>query len=332
MRLQNLLSLTGAVLRSEPAVAQIDAVVLEAHKVHRGDLFIAYDASRIPEAVSNGAYAILHEGEPPVSDPEIAWLGVDSLDDALLRLLRFRLLEKSLHAVACDDVSLAVAAQMLTDPRCYVLDTSLKDAFYDLWDLEAQSWVFMPDRDRYRELFVQVQTLPPHSSIEIDIAEQTLFETSFVLDDVYYDRMQLSPFFLPYLARVYGFAAGHGLAFRVGGMQGSTHFVPVFVGNDLRVKTFGQGGKVLIFEPDLSLLLEEIDFIRAEAKWANIIYLIPKGSAERFEGNAACLSYESQEDIILLLNTVPFHFALIGGQDKRLLDSVRAGTEPKTLF
>ncbi len=332
MRLQNLLSLTGAVLRSEPAVAQIDSVVLEAHKVHRGDLFVAYDASRIPEAVANGAYAVLHEGETPVSDPEIAWLSVDSLDDALLRLLRFRLLEKSLHAVACDDVSLAVAAQMLADPRCYVLDRTLREAFYDLWDLPAQSWVFIPERDRYRDLFVQVLSLPPHASVSVDIAEQTLFETSFVLDDVYYDRMQLSPFFLPYLARVYGFAASHGLAFRVCGMQGSTHFVPVFVGNDLRVKTFGQGGKVLIFEPDLSLLLEEIDFIRTEAKWAKIIYLIPKSSADRFEGNEACLSYENQEDIILLLNTVPFHFALIGGQDRRLLDSVRAGTEPKTLF
>jgi hypothetical protein len=332
MRLQNLLSLTGAVLRSEPAVAQIDAVVLEAHRVHRGDLFVAYDASRIPEAVANGAYAVLHEGEPPVSDPEIAWLGVASLDDALLRLLRFRLLEKSLRAVVCDDVALAVAAQMLTDARCYVLDKPLREAFYDLWDLQEHSWVFMPDRDRYRDLFVQVQSFPTHGGVAVDIAEQTLFETSFVLDDVYYDRMQLSPFFLPYLARFYGFASSHGLEFRVCGMQGSTHFVPVFVGNDLRAKTFGQGGKVLIFEPDLSLLLEEIDFIRTEAKWAKIVYLVPKGSAERFEDNEACLSYESQEDIIHLLKTVPFHFALIGGQDKRLLDSVRAGTEPKTLF
>jgi len=33
-----------------------------------------------------------------------------------------------------------------------------------------------------------------------------------------------------------------------------------------------------------------------------------------------------------ILKTVPFHFALIGGQDKRLLDSLHPGTEPHTLF
>ena len=332
MRLQNLLSLTGAVLMSEPVVTQFESIILQPQKIRRGDLFVACDASQIPQAVSNGAYAVLYEGDVPVSDPEIAWLQVGSVDDALLRLLRFRLLEKGLHVVSCDDVSLAVAGQMLTDERCYVLESSLREAFYDLWDLAEQSWVFVPERRQYEDLFVQLQPLPQHTSLAIDIAEQTLFETSFVLDDVYYDRMQLSPFFLPYLARLYSFAKTNGLAFQVTGMQGSTHFVPVFVGNDLRVKTFGQGGKVLIFEPDLSLLLEEIDFIRTEAKWAKIIYLLPKPSAAKFGDNDAFLPYGSQEDIMHILKSVPFHFALIGGQEKRLLETMHTRNEPKTLF
>jgi len=332
MRLQNLLSLTGATLMSEPVVTQIDSIILQPQKVRRGDLFVAYDASQIPLAVANGAYAVLYENDIPVTDPEIAWLRVAAVSEALVRLLRFHLLEKALHVVSCDDVSLAVAAQMFRDERCYVLEKSLKAAFYDLWELPEQGWVFVPERKQYEDLFVQLQPLPQHTSLAADITEQTLFETSFVLDDVYYDRMQLSPFFLPYLVRLYGFAKAHGLGFQVTGMQGSTHFVPVFVGNDLRVKTFGQGGKVLIFEPDLSLLLEEIDFIRAEAKWAKIIYLLPASSAEKFGDNDAFLPYETQEDIMQLLKTVPFHFALVGGQDKSLLESVHTRNEPQTLF
>jgi len=332
MRLQNLLSLTGATLMSEPAISQIESIILQPQKIRRGDLFIAYSHSGIDEAVTNGAYAVLYEGDCTITDPEIAWLKADSLDEALIRLLRFHLLEKSLQVVSCDDVSLAVAAQMLTDERCYVLDGTVRESFYELWDLPEQSWVFVPERRSCADLFVQVHSLPPHSGVSAEIAEQTLFETSFVLDGTYFDRMQLSPFFLPFLVRLYGFAKSHGLAFRVGGMQGSPHFVPVFVNNDLRVKTFGQGGKVLIFEPDLSLLLDEIDFIRAEAKWAKIIYLVPKESVARFGDNDAFLPYESQEDIMDKLKTVPFHFALIGGQDRRLLETMHARTEPKTLF
>jgi len=332
MRLQNLLSLTGAEMMSDPAVTLVDAIVLDAHKVRRGDLFIAFDTADIPRAVANGAYAVLYEEACTVTDPEIAWLKVDSVEFTLLRLLRFRMLEKSLRVYGCNEVTLAVAAQMLRDPRCYVWQGTIRSNFYDLWELPESSWVFVPERKRCEDLFVQVLPLPKTGTVPIDIAEQTLFETSFVLDDVYYERMQISPFFLPYLGHLYQFAKTHGLAFTVGGMQGSTHFVPVFVGDDLRVKTFGQGGKVLIFEPDLSLLLREIDFIRSEAKWAKIIYLLPASSAEAFEENEAFLLYETQEDIMRLLKTVPFHFALIGGQDRRLLDHAHAVTERPTLF
>jgi len=332
MRLQNLLSLTGASLMSDPAVTQIEAIIFQPHKIRRGDLFVAYDTAQIPEAIANGAYAVIYERDVTVSDPEIAWLKVDALDHALLRLLRFHLLEKSLQVVSCDDVTLAVAAQMLKDERCYVFKGNLRSAFYELWDLPGNSWVFVPEAAQWQDLFVQVQALPKPSGIRADIAEQTLFETSFVLDHVYYERMPLSPFFLPYLVPLYQFAKNHGLAFQIGGMQGSTHFVPVFVGDDLRIKTFGQGGKVLIFEPDISLLLQEADFIRNEAKWAKIIYLMPKSRAKAAVQNDAFLLYETQEDIIRLLKSVPFHFALIGGQDKRLLEPMLARSESPTLF
>ena len=332
MRLQNLLSLTGATMMSEPAVTRVDAIVLDPKRVRRGDLFVAFDHRQIPEAVAKGAYAVLYEHNITVTDPEIAWLKVESVEFALLRLLRFRLLEKSLHVFSGDDVTLAVAAQMFTDERCYVLRSDLTSAFYDLWDLKEGSWVFVPERKACSELFVQVLPLPKQGAHPVEIAEQTLFETSFVLDNVYYERMQLSPFFLPYLTHLYFFAKQQGLRFRVGGMQGSTHFVPVFVGDDLRPKTFGHGGKVLIFEPDPSMLLKEIDFIRNEAKWAKIIYLLPKASAGLCEHNEAFLLYETQEDIMQLLKTVPFHFALIGGQEKGLLERVHIRIEAPTLF
>lgn len=330
MRLQNLLSLTGAELQSEPAVTQIESFILHPKKIRRGDLFIAYDPDQIPEAIAAGAYAILYEAEIPVTDPEIAWLKTPSIDDALLRLLRFHLLEKAIHAVACDDVTLAIAAQMLRDDRCYVFNAELKSAFHALWNLPEHSWVFISASPKWNDLFVNVIPLPRQSAFRAHIAEQTLFETSFVLDDVYYERMQLSPFFLPYLAHLYAFAKNRGLRMVVGDMQASPHFAPVFIGEDLRVKPFGQGGKVIILEPDLSLLMQEIAFVRHEAKWARIIYLIPEEKHKQHED--AFLPYRNQEDIMQILKSVPFHFALIGGQDRRFLTRLMQQNERPTLF
>lgn len=332
MRLQNLLSLTGAALESEPAVTQIESIIFHPAKIRRGDLFVAYETSMIPEAVAAGAYAILYEGDVVVTDPEIAWLKAKSIEFALLRLLRFHLLEKSLNTVCCDRVTLAIAAQMIKDPRCYVLDTALRYAFDDLWSLPEHSWVFLPESEKYKDLFVNCLPLPHQNSMQVEIAEQTLFETSFVLDGVFYDRMQLSPFFLPYLVPLYAFAKKKELAFTIAGMQGSRHFVPVFVGEDLQVKTFGQGGKVLIFEPDLTLLLQEVSFIREQAKWAKIIYLVPEGSFAPESESETFLSYTNQEAIMQILKTVPFHFVLIGGQDRSLLESMAARSDTPTLF
>lgn len=317
---------------SNPAVTQIETIVFNPKKIRRGDLFVAVDPSQISEAVAAGAYAVLYEGNVDVSDTEIAWLKTDSIEYALLRLLRFHLLEKSLNAVSCDAITLAVAAQMMTDERCYVLEGSVTNAFDDLWQLAEGSWVFVGDEAKWEDLFVNVLPLPREASLRADIAEQTLFETSFVLDGVFYDRMPLSPFFLPYLAPLYAFAKAKALDFRVCGMQGSEHFVPVFVSDDLQVKTFGQGGKVLVFEPDISLLLREIEFIRSEAKWARIVYLVPQSLRLNIPANVNVLPYDSQEDIMHLLKTTAFHFALVGGQDKSFLEHATMRNAAPTLF
>lgn len=332
MRLQNLVSLIGAELRSEPAVTQIESIILKPNKIRRGDLFVAHNPDGIPEAVANGAYAVLYEGEYDTTDSEIAWLKVDSVEDALLRLLRFHLLDKGIKAISCDDVTLAVAAQMLKDERCFVVQNDLVNIFETLWELPPESWVFVPGSKRCEDLFVEVLPLPQTKTFKVDIVEQTLFETSFILDGVYHERMQLSPFFLPYLSYLYAFAKQNDIRFEVSGMHSGSHFIPVFVGEDLRVKTFGHGGRVLIFEPDISLLLHEVGFIREEAKWAQILYIVPASSDVSFDEQDTVWTYHNSEDIMKILKTVPFHFALIGGRDRKWLESVQPRQQVPTLF
>ncbi len=331
MRLENLLSLVGGDLRSSPAVAQFEAIVLKPHRVRRGDIFVAYDPREIPQALANGAYAVLFEEETPVTDAEAAWIRVASLDDALLRLLRFHLLERSLIAVACDSVTLALAAQMVRDERACIVEGSVREELHRLWELPEGSRVFFEDLPRWHDVFIDAVTIP-HTDREIVVMEQTLFETSFILDGEYYERQMISPFFLPRLNRLVAWLKSNGLHYRITGMQGTSHFEPVFVGDDLRVKPFGHGSKVLIFEKDPTLVPQEIAFIGSEAKWAKTLCFVPEEHRDRFPENRSILPYASRQDIINLLKTEPFHFALIGGQDKSLLDETAAERKLHTLF
>lgn len=330
MRLETVLSLSGATLMSQPPVHVFNNIVLTASKVRRGDLFVAYEPDTIPQAIANGAYAVLFETPQAVTDPETAWLKVPSLDAALLRLLRFHLLEKSLKAIACDPLSLAVAAQIVKDERCHVMTGSIKSDLVRLWGLERESFVFFPDRKACRDLFVDAVILPQTDAV-LCVSEQTLFEATFSLQGMRFERKPVSPFFLPALNRVCAFLQANGLGFNLFGMSGSTHFAPVFVSEALQIRSFGHSDRVLIFESDPALAAGEIDFMNRMAKWAEKLFIVPETLYAALPQDKALLSYDSKEAIISTLKSVPFHFALIVGQTKNLLDPLQKPGMP-TLF
>ena len=94
MRLENVLALTNATVINDPFVKQFINIVLDVNRVKRGDLFIAFNELEIDAAIFNGAYGVLFDKPTQISDSEIAWIKVKNLEDALQRLVRFRLIEK----------------------------------------------------------------------------------------------------------------------------------------------------------------------------------------------------------------------------------------------
>jgi len=115
MRLENLLALTDGKVVNTPFVKQFSNIIFEAKKVKRGDLFIAFDEQHIEEAVINGAYGVMFEKPTQITDTEIAWIKVASLEEALKRLLRFRLIEKEILVYECNEIIIKLALQVLSE-------------------------------------------------------------------------------------------------------------------------------------------------------------------------------------------------------------------------
>jgi UDP-N-acetylmuramyl pentapeptide synthase len=142
MRLENILALTHAKLVNEPFVNSFENVVLEVAKVKRGDLFIAFDPLDIPQAVLSGAYGIIFDKPTQISDSEIAWIKVHDTHDALLRLLRFRLIEKEPLVYECNEIILKLAMQVMTESRFIALHGDIKSVFKMLWHVEKMPCFF----------------------------------------------------------------------------------------------------------------------------------------------------------------------------------------------
>ncbi len=334
MRLENLLALTQGILQNQPFVSRFDGISFDAKKVKRGNLFIAFNNSDIDEAILHGAYGIIFDKPTQITDNEIAWIKVGDVDDALMRLLRFHLIEKELDVYETDLITIKLARQVMTDSNFLVLGQSIKDDFMTLWEVPRGAKILYCPKLIDRDTFVDSKTLPHAYKDEITIVEQTLFETSFIFDDIFYERQLLSPFFISYLERLLNFYKMQEINYRLRTFTPIDNFEAVFTNKDLSVKEFGASDRVLIFEPDFELIHSQISFLGRQANWANIIYILPKAKALPFENIEGIFTYESQQDIINILKSTPFHFALIAEQNRTLLDhnDLKRPAEQLTLF
>ena len=321
MRLENVIALTHATLLNSPYVTAFSGLSYEAKNVKRGTLFIAKDSSEIELAIQNGAYGILFDSPIQMIDSEIAWIKVDELTTALLKILRFHILDKNITAYECDAITFDLSTQITTQSRFVSLCGDIYAVFKELWELSQDSVLLYSSSFTCKDLFTHPKEMPDHNESKIAIIEQTLFETSFIYDDIYYERVLLSPFFIPYLEILFEVFRTEKIDFKITSFKNIKHFEPVFTNKKFEIKEFGTSDKVLIFEPDFKLVDTQISFLKEQANWAKIIYIIPKERAENLENLENVYTYQTQLDIIALLKITDFHFALIAEQDRSLLDT-----------
>jgi ferrochelatase len=324
MRLENTVALINGKLINEPFVSRFENIALEAKTVKRGDLFIAFDEESIEEAVLNGAYGIVFHKPTQLTDNEIAWIKVENLEDALVRLLRFTLLHKNINVYSCDEIVLKLALQLMTESDFIVLSGDIRDIYKSLSNLESQSNILFCPALTTSDIFTDVKEIPKIPRATLNIIEQTLFETSFIYDNVFYERQLISPFFIPYLERLLYLLKKLKVNFRLKKFMPIEHFEAVFVNKNFEIKEFGTSDKVLIFEKKSELFEDEMLFLQKHSAWAKTIYIIPAELYERVsldeEMRESIFPYHTKDEIKKILHAENFHFALVVGVDKSLLD------------
>jgi len=318
MRLENFLALTHTTLINEPCVNGFENIVFDAQKVKRGDIFFAFDENSIDTAVTNGAYGIVFDRPTQLSDSEIAWIKSDNLDDTLKKLLRFKMIEKEVVIYECNEIILKLALQVITQTNFLVVTGDMQSIYKSMNSLEQRTTILFCPALNDKDIFANAKPLPTKTIQSIEIMEQTLFETSFIYNNIFYERQLISPFFIPYLEELLYLYKSLNINFRLKKFVPIEHFEPVFTNKKFEIKNFGTSDKVLIFEPNTNLIKSEIIFLQSRASWANIIFVIPHEYV--YENNTNVFRYEDKKDIIMILKENTFNFALIVGVDKAILE------------
>ncbi len=105
MQISSILDIIDGRLLNQPSISFIYSIKTNPRKVKEGDLFIVQNSEDIELAITNGAFALVVDKDIDLIDSEIAWVKVNSIEETMIRLIRYLLSNLRLTAFYCNDVS-----------------------------------------------------------------------------------------------------------------------------------------------------------------------------------------------------------------------------------
>lgn len=113
MRLEQALDILYGELVNSPYISAFSNITHNIEQVNSGTLFFALNKDDVQNAIANGAYGIVFEGDMPYSsDTEIAWIKVQSISQSIRRFVRYLLLESKYTLVMLTQIEIALAKSL----------------------------------------------------------------------------------------------------------------------------------------------------------------------------------------------------------------------------
>ncbi len=260
-----------------PAVNAYEKIETKPHLIKRGDLFVGSDQEMIKQAIENGAYGILHEGDAIMIDKEVAWIQVASIDEALIKLLRFSLLKSDLHFFYLPHSSYDILRQILQKGDVIFLKSDVKEDFHKILKAQNKSLFIGDNQNFLKSIYPAFTTYHDSDESLIKCTYQTLFLSAFTYQEVHYENIKLPSLFLPALNKALHFAQAFDLDFDIEKLTFTDTFQPLFISNRLTIRPFGDSEHVFIVTHDNKAMHAILDYIQKIAKWANILLFLPSG-------------------------------------------------------
>ncbi len=312
MTFESFARLTGASLRNHPSVSSFERVVTEARGVRYKDLYIGDDPDEIAKALQNGAYAIVSTRDLPIEDPEIAWFRVEDLNETLIKLLRYSLLQKSLRLYYADPVLFAYLQRLCTQKEILFLTSDLAADYKKIDEAAPKSVLIGQERRLIERLSGNFETIPPHPQHDLKLLHHTLFRSTFLYRGRLYRQIKVPPLFLDTFMSALHFCERHGDSVEIEKLSFIEHFHPLFVSQNIHLRSYGSSDHVIVCEEHPDLIERACRYLRQEAPWAKIVLLLRRcPPSPKAPCDLPCYTL-TDTDSVTLLSRVEFNFAIVG--------------------
>lgn len=333
MKLTSILDITQGRLLTSPSISSFDNITVDLKKVHRGSLYIAMTEESAAEAIERGAYGVMTQKKFSFPDQETAWILVDAIDLALIRLLRYFLIKGKSRFYLTTPVSVDILEKILQDPTTVALRGTIPGVFETISYHLGQECVFYSSHESFlRSVFPSYKQIKPVEQRPFEVLSHTLFTTSLFFHGEFYRHLHFPYLYINELAAVMHWAKEKELSHDLNKLDGFDHFVPVFIDRHHHPVSFGKSNRVLIFEKDSKLCALSIAYIRLHTRWGKSWFLLPESWKNDIEDQANCLFYGKETDIFEMIPQTDFHFLFICGQESGYAEQLKTEASKPTLF
>jgi ferrochelatase len=322
--LENLAAVCAGELLKKPSVTAVTSFTAEPQKVTRGAAFFSYDgrSEDISEALSRGAYAIIHEQNIQTDDNEIAWIKVDNIEKAMIRFMRFLVETRTLNAILLDRLQFDMLRLFKLQFEAKFIPTNIKEIFSQLIVSEETGYIFCTDKGLLEQIAPQFESIKKSAEATI-LQSHSIFKTSFVSGENYFKDFSLPALFVGEFAALIEFLDKKKLPFKVDAIEKTGHFEPIFVNTILEARPFGTTNQAIIIETNEKLFECEIDWLKNYVSDEYLLILAPHNA----KITTQCKRYTSAKSL-QTISIKSLRYILVLGDREQIIEALE---EPKQL-
>ncbi|WP_419764778.1 MAG: peptidoglycan synthetase [Arcobacter sp.] len=273
MNISSVIDIIDGKLQNSPSVSFIYNIKTDAKKVIEGDLYLAKNIKDTQTAIKNGAFAIVHDFEIEVLDNEIAWIRVNSLEETLIKLFRFKFSTFNLEVYYCDKVTFdLINIYKALNKKIKMIFSNLESCVKIIENINEDEIFICSNEELIKSIYPNYKPFSKQTYKINNLIEHSLFETSFSYKEIFFHKLKLSSLYINQFLDVYNF---FNLELDLQKLMKLNHFKPIFVDKYLNIIDFGRSNKVIICQKNLELILDEIKYLEEKYKYGKTIFITP---------------------------------------------------------
>jgi len=308
MTIQSLIDLTDGSLQNEPTIQEIEGATVFPSKIEDGDLFISSNQEDIETALSRGAFAIIYDDDNiKIVNKDIAWIKVQSIQDASFKLLRYVMLEKEASFFLLNEHENSFLKMILLQKsNITFISNDWRKAFEQILN-SAKKLFVGTDKELMKRIKPDVKRLK--SDVDGYIVDDSLFKTTFKVNGYIYQDKELAPFHIEHILKVVNFCEENELPYSPDRVKYTKHFTPVFIDGSLNPIHSSKSEKVAIFTDNLQDINRAREYIKFKGTWIKSIVITPPKT--KVENITRPHWFETEDEVKDFLMNLHFNYACV---------------------